>query len=450
MRDLQRGARRAVAGPLDRDALRQALGAVFERHEALAHGPLVRVTRPRSRSSSTTGRRAPARRPLAPPAAERGRGAGAAHPRARAAGRSTCRRDLMLRATLFELADDEHVAPLPAAPRRGRRLVGRHPLPRARRALRRAAERPAAEAPGAAAAVPRLRGLAARSPARAKSSRRSSGTGATQLAGAPTVLRAAGRSPPPAAADLRRGEPRRRRCPRGRSTASRQLCRTPQRDAVHAPARGLRHAALPPHRARTTSSSAARWRTAGRAEFEPLIGFFANTIVLRVRLGGNPPFATLLERVRETRARRVRPPGVPFEQIVEAVRPAARPRRQPALPGELPRPGRRAAAARAERRDDEPASGRRRARRASTSRSSCSWTTRASSAELIYNTDLFDQATVEGLQRRLRGAPGPGARGSDDAPPELRPPERGRRPGERPGCARGRHPSVPRGRGPVR
>src|SRR5207237_1236912 len=38
----------------------------------------------------------------------------------------------------------------------------------------------------------------------------------------------------------------------------------------------------------------------GAAEFEPLIGYFNNTLVMRLRLNGNPTFAQLLERVRTT------------------------------------------------------------------------------------------------------------------------------------------------------
>src|SRR5207245_2088041 len=36
-----------------------------------------------------------------------------------------------------------------------------------------------------------------------------------------------------------------------------------------------------------------------RTEFDNLIGFFANTLALRVRLAGNPSFTELLARVRE-------------------------------------------------------------------------------------------------------------------------------------------------------
>jgi hypothetical protein len=37
-----------------------------------------------------------------------------------------------------------------------------------------------------------------------------------------------------------------------------------------------------------------------RSELEPLIGFFVNTLVLRTRLGGDPSFLALMDRVRRT------------------------------------------------------------------------------------------------------------------------------------------------------
>jgi non-ribosomal peptide synthetase component F/acyl carrier protein len=57
----------------------------------------------------------------------------------------------------------------------------------------------------------------------------------------------------------------------------------------------------------------------GLAEFEPLIGYFANTLALRVRLGGNPTFSELLERVRSTTLEAIEHEELPFEQVVEAV-----------------------------------------------------------------------------------------------------------------------------------
>ena len=58
-----------------------------------------------------------------------------------------------------------------------------------------------------------------------------------------------------------------------------------------------------------------------RSEYDRLIGFFANTLVSRVRLAGNPSFAELLAQVRETVLGTLDHQEVPFEQIVDAVRP---------------------------------------------------------------------------------------------------------------------------------
>ncbi|HEX6291081.1 MAG TPA: amino acid adenylation domain-containing protein [Herpetosiphonaceae bacterium] len=62
---------------------------------------------------------------------------------------------------------------------------------------------------------------------------------------------------------------------------------------------------------------------AGRThvEIEGLIGLFANTLVLRGDLSGNPTFQALLARVRETTLSGFAHQDLPFEQIVEAFQP---------------------------------------------------------------------------------------------------------------------------------
>ena len=59
----------------------------------------------------------------------------------------------------------------------------------------------------------------------------------------------------------------------------------------------------------------------GRPEFQQLIGYFANTLPLRLKLAGNPSFRTLLGRAREATLELLDHEELSFEGIVEAVRP---------------------------------------------------------------------------------------------------------------------------------
>jgi hypothetical protein len=55
----------------------------------------------------------------------------------------------------------------------------------------------------------------------------------------------------------------------------------------------------------------------GRLELEPLMGFFANTVVMRTRLNGRPDFRTLVRRVKDVGLEAYSNQEVPFGKVVE-------------------------------------------------------------------------------------------------------------------------------------
>ncbi|WP_331876217.1 amino acid adenylation domain-containing protein, partial [Longimicrobium sp.] len=59
----------------------------------------------------------------------------------------------------------------------------------------------------------------------------------------------------------------------------------------------------------------------GRREIEALIGFFVNTLALRIELGGSPSVSDLLRRTKERALEAQHHQDIPFEQVVELVQP---------------------------------------------------------------------------------------------------------------------------------
>ena len=278
--------------------------------------PLARPQRPAGRSAAGRGRARPtadARRPFDLAAGPLLRGAAA--PRRRRTTTPCC----------FDLhhivADGWSLGILPRE------------LAASTRARRRGSRRPA----GAAGPVRRLRRLAARAGCRPSARR------AARLV-APAARRRSG------ALDLPTDRPR----PAVPSTGRAPVLSTdlPAELAASVPALAARRGRtlfmrllaafatllVALERARTTWWSARRSPTATAIETEGLIGFFVNTLALRVDLAGDPAFRDLLERVREAALGGLRPPGPAVRAARRGAAAGARSSRHAAVPGRVLRP----------------------------------------------------------------------------------------------------------------
>ena len=140
----------------------------------------------------------------------------------------------------------------------------------------------------------------------------------------------------------------------------------------------------------------------GRVETEGLIGFFVNSLVLRTDLSGDPTFQELLGRVRQGTLEAFSHAELPFEKLVEELRPERDPSRSPLFqvmftlqnvpPAQLELPGLTVEPGRVD---------------AGTARLDLTLELIPTAegglrAELEYNTDLFDATTATLLAERYR------------------------------------------------
>ncbi|TDP97977.1 non-ribosomal peptide synthetase/type I polyketide synthase [Labedaea rhizosphaerae] len=134
-----------------------------------------------------------------------------------------------------------------------------------------------------------------------------------------------------------------------------------------------------------------------RPEVAGVVGLFLNTLAIRTSLAGAPDFATVVERVRDTMLGAFEHQDLPFEHVVEALRPQRLPGRTPLVQvrfayqdGEVPLPDLGDVAATAVDVPDD------------TTKADLSLIVRGAQAWLQYSTDLFDEDAMRRLATHLR------------------------------------------------
>jgi|GEM_PF-1025393 len=138
-----------------------------------------------------------------------------------------------------------------------------------------------------------------------------------------------------------------------------------------------------------------------RSELESVIGFFINTLVIRTRLEDRPPFATLVDRVRQAVLGATDHQEVPFERLLEEIQPERHLSRAPLfqvffnmidLPEEPP-------ALTGTRITEVPPT-------YLASKFDCTLYARSTPGgirlQLVYDTDLFDRSRMEELLRQYQ------------------------------------------------
>src|SRR5437660_1665332 len=306
-----------LVGPLDVGALREALAALVTRHEALRTTFVVRGEVPVQVVAERWALELPLTDLSAAPAGER-EAELARVLRAEARRPFNLGADLMLRGLLVRLGEQDHVVLLTmhhiASDGWSLGILTRE-LPALYAALAQGRE-------PALAPLPIQYGDYAvwqREWLQGPELEQQLGYWKDQLAGAPAVLQLPTDRPRPAVQTYRGG--------RETVTLSRGLT-----DALHALSRSERvtvfmtllgafQALL--HRYMGEDDVVVATAIAGRrrVETEPRIGFFVNTLVLRTALTGDPPFREFLGRVRETVVGALDHQDLPFQKLVEELRP---------------------------------------------------------------------------------------------------------------------------------